>query len=101
MPGGPDPGGTPMKTLPLPARAARVALSLGLLLGIGIAVYLVRHHESQVYGDASIVLANCPQNETVNCEIVNTSRWSELFHVPIAAYALPTYATLLVLVWGG
>jgi thiol-disulfide isomerase/thioredoxin/uncharacterized membrane protein len=82
-------------------RAARSVLTILLVLGLGIAVYLVRHHESQVYGDASVVLANCPQNETVNCEVVNTSAWSELFHVPIAAFAIPTYATALVLLWGG
>jgi thiol-disulfide isomerase/thioredoxin/uncharacterized membrane protein len=76
-------------------------LTILLLTGIGIAGYLVRHHESQVYGDASVVLANCPQNETVNCEVVNTSAWSELFHVPIAAYAIPTYSTVLALLWAG
>jgi thiol-disulfide isomerase/thioredoxin/uncharacterized membrane protein len=101
MPVAPYPGDSPMTPPPSVRGAARSALTILLVLGLGIAVYLVRHHESQVYGDASVVLANCPQNETVNCELVNTSAWSELFHVPIAAFAIPTYATALVLLWGG
>src|SRR6516164_4075400 len=83
------------------ALTSRILLTVALVAGLAIAVYLVRHHESQTYGDASVTLANCPQTETVNCEVVNTSAWSELFHVPIAAYAVPTYATLLALLWAG
>lgn len=90
-----------MTTVKAVRGAARALLTLALLAGIGVAGYLVRHHESQLYGDASVVLANCPQTDTVNCEVVNTSAWSELFHVPIAAYAIPAYATVLLLLWAG
>jgi hypothetical protein len=45
---------------------------LVLLVGCGIAAYLVAHHENQVYGDATLTLANCPETETVNCDLVNS-----------------------------
>lgn len=80
---------------------ARVVLSVVLVVGIGISVYLARHHENQLYGDPSVELGNCPQNQTINCEVVNTSAWSELFGVPIAAFAAPTYLLLLVLLRRG
>jgi thiol-disulfide isomerase/thioredoxin/uncharacterized membrane protein len=77
---------------------AIVLLAGALLAGLGIAGYLVVHHENQVYGDATLTLANCPETETVNCDLVNSSEWSEMAGVPIAALAIPTYGLLLVLV---
>jgi len=77
------------------SRLAAALLAAALLAGLGIASYLVAHHENQVYGDATLTLANCPESETVNCDLVNSSRWSELAGVPIAALALPTYLLLL------
>jgi thiol-disulfide isomerase/thioredoxin/uncharacterized membrane protein len=77
------------------SRLAAGLLALALLAGLGIASYLVAHHENQVYGDATLALANCPESETVNCDLVNSSRWSEIAGVPIAALALPTYLLLL------
>jgi thiol-disulfide isomerase/thioredoxin/uncharacterized membrane protein len=85
----------------IPTATARLLLSALLVAGIGIAVYLTRHHENQVYGDASLTLANCPQTAAIDCEAVNTSAWSELFGVPIAALALPTYLLALILLWRG
>src|SRR5262245_7147961 len=66
-----------------------------LILGIAIAGYLAVHHENHVYGDATLSLANCPESETINCDVVNSSAWSELAGVPIAAFAIPTYLLLL------
>jgi uncharacterized membrane protein len=80
---------------------ARVVLSLLLLAGIGIGVYLAWHHDNQKFGDATARLANCPETAIINCELVNTSAWSELMGVPIAAYAIPTYLLTLILIWGG
>ena len=79
------------------SRLAAGLLAVTLLAGLGIASYLVAHHENKVYGDATLALANCPESETVNCDLVNSSRWSEIAGVPIAALALPTY--LLILGW--
>lgn len=81
--------------------AVRVLLSLVLLTGMAIGVYLAWHHDNQLFGDASATLANCPETVTINCELVNTSPWSELWGVPIAAYAVPTYLLTLILIWGG
>jgi thiol-disulfide isomerase/thioredoxin/uncharacterized membrane protein len=74
---------------------ASALLALLLVAGLGAAGYLVAHHENQVYGDATLSLANCPQTETVNCDIVNASSWSEIAGVPIAAFAIPTYVLLI------
>ena len=79
-------------------RWATGLLGLILVAGLIVASYLVLHHENQVYGDATLGLANCPQNELVNCDIVNASSWSELAGVPIAALAVPTYLLLLGLI---
>lgn len=76
-------------------RWAAGLLAVILLAGVGIASYLVAHHENQVYGDATLTLANCPETETVNCDLVNSSAWSEMMGVPIAAFAIPTYLLLL------
>jgi cytochrome c biogenesis protein CcmG/thiol:disulfide interchange protein DsbE len=77
------------------SRIAAGLLALALLAGLAVASYLVAHHENQVYGDATLALANCPETETVNCDLVNSSRWSEIAGLPIAALALPTYLLLL------
>ncbi len=74
-------------------------LTLFLLIGTGIAGYLTWHHENQMYGSANVALANCPETQTTNCEIVNTSQYSELFGVPLAALAIPVYLLLLGLIF--
>jgi thiol-disulfide isomerase/thioredoxin/uncharacterized membrane protein len=80
-------------------RGVRSALTLLLASGILVSTLLTYHHENRMYGDATAVLANCPNTETVNCETVNTSAWSELFGIPIAAFAIPTYLLVLILLW--
>jgi thiol-disulfide isomerase/thioredoxin/uncharacterized membrane protein len=77
------------------SRVFAALLAATLLAGLAIASYLVAHHENQVYGDATLALGNCPETETINCDLVNTSRWSEILGLPIAALALPTYLLLL------
>ena len=69
-----------------------------LVAGTGICLYLTRFHENQLYGDASATLANCPESETTNCEVVNTSGYSEIAGVPISALGIPTYLLLLALI---
>jgi len=68
-----------------------------LLAGIGICLYLTRFHDIQMYGDQSASLSNCPQTETTNCEVVNTSGYAEILGVPISALGIPTYLLLLLL----
>jgi hypothetical protein len=57
---------------------ARVLLSAVLLAGMAIGVYLAWHHDNQLFGTRRARLANCSETATVNCELVNTSAWSEL-----------------------
>ncbi|OLC54277.1 MAG: hypothetical protein AUH92_04350 [Acidobacteria bacterium 13_1_40CM_4_69_4] len=73
-------------------------LAAALVAGTGICLYLTRFHENQLHGDASATLANCPESETTNCEVVNTSGYSELAGVPISALGIPTYLLLLALI---
>ncbi|MCI0658048.1 MAG: redoxin domain-containing protein, partial [Acidobacteria bacterium] len=54
-----------------------------------------------MYGDRSATLSNCPQTETSNCEVVNTSGYAELLGVPISALGIPTYLLILLLALGG
>src|SRR5262249_34044463 len=65
-------------------------LALLLACGLAICLYLTRFHENAMYGDSSVELANCPEDETTNCEAVNTSGYSELGGVPISAFGIPT-----------
>lgn len=83
------------------AHGLRAVLTAVLLAGIAVGAYLARHHDANVYADAGFTLENCAQTETVDCETVNTSAWSELLGLPIAAYAIPTYLLLVVLTWTG
>src|SRR5207249_6048524 len=69
-----------------------------LLAGAAIGLYLTHFHENSLYGDASVELANCPQDETTNCEAVNTSAYSDVAGIPISALGIPTYLLLLGLV---
>ena len=71
-----------------------------LLAGIGICLYLTRFHDVEMYGDQSATLSNCPQTETTNCEVVNTSGYAEVLGVPISALGIPTYLLLLLLTLG-
>lgn len=65
-------------------------LVLALVAGTGIGLYLTWHHDNELYGDASVEL-NCPRTETIDCEAVNTSAYSEVAGVPLGALAVPTY----------
>jgi thiol-disulfide isomerase/thioredoxin/uncharacterized membrane protein len=73
-----------------------ILLAALLLAGVGICLYLTRFHDIEMYGDRSATLSNCPQTETTNCEVVNTSGYAELLGVPISALGVPTYLLLLI-----
>ncbi len=82
-----------------PRHAWPLALLAALLIaGTAIGLYLTRFHENALYGDVSVGLANCPQDETTNCEAVNTSAYSDIAGIPISALGVPTYLLLLGLV---
>lgn len=84
----------PAEAPPAPLVPVLALLFALLLAGTGVCAYLVWHHENLLYGDASVELGNCPTTETVNCEAVNSSQYSELFGVPLAAWGMPAYLLL-------
>ena len=67
------------------------------LLGLGVALRLTWHHEMGVAGETSAKIGFCPETTLINCEIVNSSQYSEFLGVPIALFAIPTYLLLLFL----
>jgi protein-disulfide isomerase/peroxiredoxin/uncharacterized membrane protein len=84
----------------LPATPALLhALMAVLAVGIGIAIYMVRH--KLLLETGLIVNSSCNINTTINCDAVNTSQYSALFGLPIALYAVPTYAVMAFLTWLG
>lgn len=81
-------------------RAAGLWLVIVLMVvGIGIGGLMTWHHDTQLYGGAADRgdLIGCVESATVNCDIVNTSAYSELLGVPIAALAMGAYAAVIAL----
>ena len=70
----------------------RQLLVLLALVGVGIALYLT------LYKVGVIGVLSCSIG---SCETVNTSKWSMLFGIPIAAWGLAAYVALLVLAMAG
>jgi uncharacterized membrane protein len=70
----------------------RQTLVLLAAVGIGIALYLT------LYKVGVIGVLSCSVG---SCETVNTSKWSMLMGIPIAAWGLAAYAALLVLAMAG
>ena len=66
-------------------RYLRLAVALLALIGAGIAGYLTYTH---FRGSPPVCL-------TSGCEVVQNSRWSELFGVPIALLGLLTYLSIV------
>lgn len=70
----------------------RQSLVLLAVVGICIALYLT------LYKVGVIGVLSCSIG---SCETVNTSKWSVLFDIPIAAWGLAAYVALLVLAMAG
>ncbi len=69
-------------------------LAFGLFAGL----LMTWHHEVQAYGTGTDgPLIGCEESASVNCDLVNTSEWSEWAGVPLATFAAATYLTLAVL----
>ena len=70
------------------------------LFGTFVGVLMTSHHERETYGTEAqqgAELIGCTESATVNCDIVNTSAYSELLGVPIATFAVPTYLLVALL----
>jgi len=71
-------------------------LNLLMVLGVGVSLLMTKHHEQQLYGgEEAGQLWGCAAEGKVNCDIVNTSEWSEVFGVPLFTWAIPTYLLVL------
>lgn len=69
-----------------------------MLFGIFVGGLMTAHHDGQLYGDdPQGELFGCTESAEVNCDIVNTSEYSEIAGVPIATLAIPFYSTVLIL----
>ena len=70
-------------------RALRIAAAVFALAGLGVATYLTWAH----YADASVICVSGG-----GCETVQTSTYSEIAGIPVAALGVAAYATILALV---
>src|SRR6185369_15027736 len=57
------------------------------------------HHDTQLFSADAVQgeLIGCTESAEVNCDIVNTSEYSEIGGVPLATFAIPFYASVLLL----
>ncbi len=73
-------------------------LLLSLAFGAFAGALMTWHHELQAYGNGTDgPLVGCEASATVNCDLVNTSEWSELLGIPLATFGSGTYLALIVL----
>lgn len=85
------------RALPTERAGIKTAAQLLLLAGLGVAGYLTYSHMRLVYSK-DVVDSLCNINEVFDCDKVNTSEYSELFGLPVALYAIPTYLVLAFLI---
>lgn len=83
---------TPSTPHPAPRAAVLAVAAVWLVSAMIVSIYLAWHHANALYGPGASL--NCPQTDTVNCDIVNASEYSELFGVPLSIYGLAVYLTL-------
>ena len=70
-----------------------------MLFGIFVGGLMTWHHDTQLFATdaAQGELIGCTESAAVDCDLVNTSEYSELGGVPIATFAIPFYASVLLL----
>lgn len=85
-------------TADLRRRVGLLLLVPTTLFGMFAGGLLTWHHDTQLYGAGERgELIGCQESAAVNCDIVNTSAWSELATVPIGTLAIAAYASVLLL----
>jgi len=82
-------------------RAAKKFLWIALVvccLSAGVSLYLIFHHYTLLNGEGSFHSV-CAINATLDCDVVNASRYSEVFGMPIATlqWAFSVFSILLIL----
>ncbi|MGN6606445.1 MAG: vitamin K epoxide reductase family protein [Jatrophihabitans sp.] len=68
--------------------AARVVAVVASVVALAISIYLTVEHYDQ-----HLTLA-CPENGTINCAKVTTSRWSVIAGVPVAVLGLAYFVVM-------
>ena len=78
-----------------------IALIIVALFGVGVGGLMTWHHEVQAYGNAPGELVGCTADKAVNCNVVNTSEFSEFMGIPIATWGAGLYALVAWLAFLG
>lgn len=73
---------------------ARILLAFGMI----VSLFLTVHHVQLMKDPTS---SFCQVSETVSCDIVNTSEYSEAFGIPIAAFGFLIYVLIYFLLYIG
>jgi uncharacterized membrane protein len=74
------------------SRNLKIIISIIALLGLAIMVYLTYIH----YANAS---SFCDISETVSCDVVTTSIYSEVFGIPVSVTGIGFFAVVILLMW--
>jgi protein-disulfide isomerase/uncharacterized membrane protein len=72
-----------------------ISLMLVALFGLGVGGLMTWHHEVQAFGTAPAELIGCTADKGVDCNVVNTSEYSEFIGIPIATWGMGVYALVL------
>ena len=67
------------------------ALMVLAAFGMFVGGLMTWHHEVQAFGSAPGELMGCSADKAVNCDVVNTSSFSEFLGIPIATFAIGLY----------
>lgn len=67
-----------------------VGLLVASIFGAAMSAYLAHQHQEALQGGSSI----CNISSVINCDAVNTSRYAEIFGIPIALLGLGFYAAV-------
>ena len=73
-----------------------VGLLIVSVFALGVSGLMTWHHEVQAYGNAPAELVGCSADKAVNCNVVNTSEFSEFMGIPIATWGMGLY---LLVAW--
>ncbi|MAO83550.1 MAG: hypothetical protein CMH50_06655 [Myxococcales bacterium] len=78
---------------------AYVLLILVAAFGVFVGGLMTHHHDVMSYDPNAQEgqLIGCAADEGVNCDVVNTSSYSEVMGIPIATLAIPVYLLVLIL----
>lgn len=81
------------------AKYLKINLAL-MLIAAAVAIYLVWHHYQLINGEAGFG-SFCSLNQTVDCDVVNTSKFSEVLGIPLATFALSYHLFAVILSFVG